>query len=918
MGFFRRSGPTLEQCIERREYQCVVRFYLKGVGDDSAAAISALLFFSENDPQPVADVLGSLNDHDLMNVARAIVQSGGPGHPAVFALARYAGTELGRALGRAVVRCGEDAFDVLVAHAGDEDQNARLGAIFLLGFIGKSGIPVLKGIVYRADGEEQRTAARCLQRLEWIPENPDEKAMFFFLCDDWKELVRLKERALPFLFSLVKKDDPTIRRSAIQALGEIGDSRAVPVILPYVDDCDQEVRIATVSALIHFDTPETERCLVSALNHMDSQIRIDAAHALKRKGWVPRTEGEQIRYTIANGNWDAVIRLGDRLIPDLIRIVRSGDNEWMGAVYALAGLGPDAAQGLQILLPSLPDSQQKEIVSVFRKAAEKHRLKREYLQKEQEIELHKQEDKRKNISGADESKGPSDSEIWEAQKRVMEGFKWLRLQKVATEQIYAIIREGVEVHNISFEMAVAALSSRDEAIRAAAVDVLSMKGERGHPYIMKAAYDKSQIVRTAVADAVGFTAQQSMMKVLSLLSKDPSVDVRLAVVRALQMMNNERAFPYIVNLFSDEDAMVRDAAAHAAATYGPFGLPVLLRSLHTKNSDICIAAAAALGEICDIRSLPFLLPRLDEPDRLVRDAIRAAIVQHDYRAIEPLQEFIAQADGDAKNAALLALYEINPDLAGESGADSRIFEEALGAAENLGAITVSPARSFFSRKKTGVSASVGAKPVDTVSVSSPRPAGELSDEIPDVSNIRMDSRTCEELVLRIEGGEESLSSALLVDLYDEKSSLKTDLISAMKGSDREFAMHAATLLSKIGWSPAGSEEEVLFLLATGKIADLKKGGDSAARVLSGMVSAMPLSVQNTIVDVLTAIRGRDGVIGLAQIVSGDSGGISDAAAESLEEMDADVVPFIREAAASQEDARKRRLLKIIRKIEDGR
>ena len=918
MAFFRRSGPTLEQCIEEHEYQCVVRFYLKGKGDDTAAAIGALALFCENDPQPVADALGSLNDRDMIEVARAIVQSGGPDSPAVLTLAGYAGNELGRALGRAIMRCGEDAFDALVSSTGNEDQNTRLGAISMLGFIGNPGIPVLKELLYRGEGEEQRTAARCLQSLEWTPENPDEKPMFFFLCGDWKELVKLKERALPLLFSLAKKDDPALRRHAIKAMGEIGDLRVVPVILPYVDDGDPEVRIVAVSALMHYDTPETEQRMISALGHVDSQIRIDAAHALKRKGWTPRTQSEQIRYTIAGGNWDAVIRFGGQVIPDLIRIVRTGDNESLGAVYALAGLGHDAAQELQIILPSLTDSQQKEIVTTFRKSAEKHRIRRENLQKQQEEALKKQETEKKESSGTDEPKGPSDSEILENQKRVIEGFKWLRLQKVATEQIYAIISEGVEVHNLSFEMAIAALSSKDEAIRAAAIDVLSMKGERAYPYIMKAAYDKSQIVRTAVADSIGFIRQPSMMKVLALLSKDPSVDVRLATVNSLQMIKDERAFPYLVRFFSDDDAMIRDAASHAAATYGQFGLPILIRSLHVKDPEMCIAAAAALGEICDVRSIPFLLPHLETSDRRVRDAVRAAIVQHDYRAIEPLQDFIAQAKGEAKNAALLALYEINPDFAGEDGIDIHTFQEALTTANGTKATTVSHNRSSPPGKKASVSGGGEAKSADGGSAAHSSSTAKTSGEMPEESNIRMDSRTCEELVLRIEGGEESLSSALLVDLYDEKNTMKSELISAMRGSDREFAMHAGTLLSKIGWSPAGPLEETLFQLATGKIDDLKKGGDNTARILSEIVPTMPSSVQNSVVDILSGIGGREGIIGLAQIVSGDYGAVSDVAAESLADMDKDILPIIREVAVSQKGDGRQRLEKIIRKVENGR
>lgn len=912
MGFFRRSEPTLEDCIEKRDYQCVIRLYLAGAGGDAAGAIGALLLYGEHHPQSLADALCHLNKREMNRVTQGMVESGGLKHPAVFALAGVACPELGRSLGRAVIRCGEDAFDDLVALTGDGDPAIRVGAIHLIGYIGKAGIPVLKEILYRGDGDEQRTAARCLQRLEWTPEKPDEKPMFFFLCDDWDELIRLRERALPLFFSLVKSDDPAMRKHAIEAMGEIGDSQVVPVVLPHIDDRSPAVRIAAVSTLTRYDSPEIERRLVGALGHTDSQIRIDAAHALKRKGWTPQTTGEMIRYTIASGNWDAVIRLGDTVIPDLIKIVRAGDNEWPGAVYALAGLGPDAAQELQVLLPTLPNAQQKDVVTIFRNSAEKHRARRENLQKEQQQEIQNKEEK-----PDDSPKGPTDSEILENQKRVMEGFKWMRLQKVATEQIYAIISEGVEVHNISFEMAVAALSSKDEAIRAAAIDVLSMKGERAYSYIMKAGYDKSQIVRTAVADAIGAIANPSMLKVLARLSKDPVTDVRLATVRALQQMEDERAFPYIVTLFSDEDAMVRDAASHAAAAYGQFALPILIRSLQTKNPEIRIAAAAALGEICDVRSLAYLIPHLGEPDLKVRDAIRAAVVQHDYRAIEPLQAFIAKAEeGEAKNSALLALYEIDEGLVEASGADSHLFDRGRGV-EQMGGASPADRDSVVQGAKPGASAGNAAKKTTTDGEpgSDPSVSGGASADETGSGDLSIDSHTCEELVIRIDGGEEALSSALLVDLYDDKSSLKGDLMAAMKGHDREFAMHAATLLSKIGWSPENTEEKALYLVAGGKITEMKKGGDDMARSLSAMVDTMPLPVQRMIVEVLAGIGGKEGISGLARIVTGNSGEIADAAAESLSEMGSDAVPYIRAIVASQGGAGKRRLTKIIRNIE---
>lgn len=889
MGFFRRSGPTLEQCIEKHDYECVVRFYLEGTGNDADKVIGALLLFGENDPQPLADVLGGLDARDMQGVAQVIVQSGGPDHPAVLALARYAGPELGRALGRAVIRCVEDAIDALVTSPGNTDMDARLGTICLLEFIGKAGIPSLKEILYRADGEEQRKVAACLQRLGWSPENPDEKPMFFYLCNDWKEIVRLKERSLPLMFSLVKSDDPVVRQHVLQALEEIGDSRAVPAILPHVDDCDPLVRIAAVSALTRYDTPETQQSLVSALCHADSQIRIDAAHALKRKGWVPQTQDEQIRYTIACGNWDAVIRLGNVVIPELIRIVRAGDNELPGAVYALAGLGSYAAQELEEILPSLPESQQNDIVDIFRKYAGKHQLRREIQQTERKRESQK---KGGDLESLEENgpKMPSDSEILENQKRMIKGFNQLRVQKVASEQIHAIINEGVETHDIPIEMPVAALSSDDEAIRAAAIDMLSVKGEPAYPYIMKAVVDKSPIVRTAVADAIGSIGRPSMIKILSHLSKDSFVDVRLATVRALQMMDDKRAFPHIVHFFSDEDAIVRDGAAHAAAAYGQPGLSVLIRLLHMKNPDVRIAAAVAVGEIRDVRSLPYILPHLGDSDPRVREAIQKSVAQHDYRAIDPLKMFIAEAEGDAKSAALLVLNEIDPDSVNENDSDNH-NSEGVFAAENAGAV--------FGKEEV-VSVSNEVKMPGTESESQAAPECEMPEGMSGSYNFCVDSRICKELVLRIEGGDESLCSALISDLNDEKSSLKTDLMCAMQGEDRDFAMYAGLLLSKIGWVPDSDAENTLFLLSTGKTNDLVTGGDKTARILSVMAHTMPHSVQNTIVDVLSGIKESEELGSSEKNVSDSYPGVSD------------------EDEKLQEGSGKWRLQKIIRKFEKGR
>jgi HEAT repeat protein len=68
-----------------------------------------------------------------------------------------------------------------------------------------------------------------------------------------------------------------VRQLAVQKLGEIGDSAAIPGLLTALDDADNDVREAVVEALVSF---EAVSGLIDALQHRSQNARRAAVMAL--------------------------------------------------------------------------------------------------------------------------------------------------------------------------------------------------------------------------------------------------------------------------------------------------------------------------------------------------------------------------------------------------------------------------------------------------------------------------------------------------------------------------------------------------------------------------------------------------------------------------------------------------------------
>ena len=91
-----------------------------------------------------------------------------------------------------------------------------------------------------------------------------------------------EKRATPLMIQLLGSKIPAIRRHAVQSLGRLGDEKAIPALLPLVDD--PELGIDAQSALLRLGHQESLEKLVAAAGAKDDVMRRIAVYALVQSG----------------------------------------------------------------------------------------------------------------------------------------------------------------------------------------------------------------------------------------------------------------------------------------------------------------------------------------------------------------------------------------------------------------------------------------------------------------------------------------------------------------------------------------------------------------------------------------------------------------------------------------------------------
>ena len=153
----------------------------------------------------------------------------------------------------------------------------RIKAIKALGQIGDARVVNVLCKALKDDNFKVRsTAANTLQNIG-LPDDPSTQVWYSMIKRDKSLVTSLGDAAIEPLIDGLKDSDADVNKFAAEALGQLGDARAVPLLIALLKDGD--VRKAAAEVIAEFGATAVEP-LISALNDEDMGVRAAAADTL--------------------------------------------------------------------------------------------------------------------------------------------------------------------------------------------------------------------------------------------------------------------------------------------------------------------------------------------------------------------------------------------------------------------------------------------------------------------------------------------------------------------------------------------------------------------------------------------------------------------------------------------------------------
>lgn len=223
------------------------------------------------------------------------------------------------------------------------------------------------------------------------------------------------------------------------------------------------------------------------------------------------------------------------------------------------------------------------------------------------------------------------------------------------------------------------LKDADPSVRAAAVRTLGiLQAQVPLESLLALLGDDHANVRESAADALGRLGKPQAADELAKLAGDAEPHVRVAAAVALVRMNDPRGVAMIKASLADPSDKVRERAAIAvlfASLSSESLAPCLIPSLADVSPTVRLYAADSLGKIGSRPALDALIEKL--PDREILISVLGAISRiRDPRSFEALVRHLDDADPNVRKAAAHGLGQLG-DAAGVAPLIARLSDDAV-------------------------------------------------------------------------------------------------------------------------------------------------------------------------------------------------------------------------------------------------
>lgn len=158
---------------------------------------------------------------------------------------------------------------------------------------------------------------------------------------------------VPVLLAALNHRSINTRVGAIEALAAIRDARATgPLSALLESDESSEVRWAAALGLGEIGDTKSIPLLIQSLREMDRYVRYGAAKALEQLGWQPGNDAEKAYYLLAQQDWEGTRKIGRPAIQPIITLLREKHPATRAKMVELLGSigGPGAKAACNIAL----------------------------------------------------------------------------------------------------------------------------------------------------------------------------------------------------------------------------------------------------------------------------------------------------------------------------------------------------------------------------------------------------------------------------------------------------------------------------------------------------------------------------------------------------------------------------------------
>jgi len=264
--------------------------------------------------------------------------------------------------------------------------NVRESLVAALPKLGPPAIAALVPHLQDDDLTTRQSVADVLAELKYVPAEDADKAAFWVLRKSWDDLVKLGAPAVAPLIDALKLDDIDTQNGAAETLGKLGDRRAVAPLIALLQNGSQEVtanaaaalgligdpdaleplmkaaaaaptddtRAAAAEALGHLGDARAVPTLVALLKEPNASLRQTGAQALGKLNYAPEAAADQATLLVALQSWDDLVKLGPPAFDALAAVLADPNTDVRrGVIGALGKLGD--ARAVAPLSAALPD-----------------------------------------------------------------------------------------------------------------------------------------------------------------------------------------------------------------------------------------------------------------------------------------------------------------------------------------------------------------------------------------------------------------------------------------------------------------------------------------------------------------------------------------------------------------------------------